>query len=58
MIFRNPFLYLLWILVCVVMIYRLISKDVYKRQKENIKYLEIRDKLKGKNKTSKKKMER
>ncbi len=55
MIFRNPFLYLLWILVCVVMIYRLISKDVYKRQKENIKYLEIRDKLKGKIKLQKRK---
>lgn len=55
MIFRNPFLYLLWILVCVIMIYRMFSKNIYKRQKENIKYLEFRDKVKGKLKLEKRK---
>ncbi len=45
-IFRNPFIYLLWILVCVFMIYRVFSKNIYKRQNENKKYLEIKEKIK------------
>ena len=48
MIFRNSFIYLLWVLICVVMIYRMFSRNLYKRQKENRKYIEIRDKVKGK----------
>ena len=30
------------------MFYRLLSRNIYKRQSENMKYLKIRDKVKGK----------
>lgn len=45
---RNPIIYLLEILICVFMFYRLLSRNIYKRQSENMKYLKIRDKVKGK----------
>lgn len=45
---RNTIIYLLEILICVFMFYRLLSRNIYKRQSENMKYLKIRDKVKGK----------
>ena len=45
---RNPIIYLLEIRMCVFMFYRLLSRNIYKRQSENMKYLKIRDKVKGK----------
>lgn len=45
---RNPIIYFLEILICVFMFYRLLSRNIYKRQSENMKYLKIRDKVKGK----------
>lgn len=45
---RNPIIYLLEILICVFMFYRSLSRNIYKRQSENMKYLKIRDKVKGK----------
>ena len=55
MIFRNPFIYLIWILLFVFMVYRMFSKNISKRQKENRKYIEIKDKVKGKLKLQKRK---
>lgn len=43
---RNPIIYLLEILICIFMFYRLLSRNIYKRQSENMKYLKIRDKVK------------
>lgn len=54
-IFRNPFIYLLWILILVVMLYRMFSKNIYKRQQENIKYIELKNKVKGKIKLQRRK---
>lgn len=45
---RNPIIYLLEILICVFMFYRSLSRNIYKRQSENMKYLKMRDKVKGK----------
>lgn len=45
---RNPIIYLLEILICVFMFYRSLSRNIYKRQSENMKYLKIRDNVKGK----------
>ncbi|MEI3429973.1 MAG: hypothetical protein V8R72_02395 [Clostridia bacterium] len=45
---RNPIIYLLEILICVFMFYRLLSRNIYKRQSENMRYLKMRDKVKGK----------
>lgn len=45
---KNPIIYILEILICVFMFYRLLSRNIYKRQSENMKYLKIRDKVKGK----------
>lgn len=45
---RNPIIYLLEILICVFMFYRSLSRNIYKRQSENMRYLKMRDKVKGK----------
>ena len=45
---RNPIIYLIEMLICVFMIYRALSRNIYERQNENMKYLKIRDKVKGK----------
>ena len=44
---RNPIIYLLEILICVFMFYRSLSRNIYKRQSENMRYLKMRDKVKG-----------
>lgn len=45
---RNPIIHLLEILICVFMFYRSLSRNIYKRQSENMRYLKMRDKVKGK----------
>ena len=45
---RNPIIYLIEMLICVFMFFRALSRNIYKRQNENMKYLKIRDKVKGK----------
>ena len=45
---RNPIIYLLEILICVFMFYRSLSRNIFKRQSENMRYLKMRDKVKGK----------
>lgn len=45
---RNPIIYLLEILICVFMFYRSLSRNIYKRESENMRYLKMRDKVKGK----------
>ena len=45
---RNPIIYLLEILICVFMFYRSLSRNIYKRQSENMRYLKMRDKVRGK----------
>ena len=45
---RNPIIYLLEILICVFMFYRSLTRNIYKRQSENMRYLKMRDKVKGK----------
>lgn len=45
---RNPIIYILEILICVFMFYRSLSRNIYKRQSENMRYLKMRDKVKGK----------
>lgn len=52
---RSTILYWLNLLICFFIIYRMFSKNVYKRQKENIKFIRIKDKLKGKVKLSRRK---
>lgn len=52
---RSTILYWLNLLICFFIIYRMFSKNVYKRQKENIKFIKIKNKLKGKIKLSKRK---
>ena len=45
---RTPIIKLLEILICVFMFYRSLSRNIYKRQSENMRYLKMRDKVKGK----------
>ena len=52
---RNPIIYLLEILICAYMMFRAFSRNIYKRQNENAKYLKIRDKILGKLKLQKRK---
>ena len=52
---RNPIIYLLEILICFFMLYRALSRNIYKRQNENAKYLKIRNKVKSKIKLQKRK---
>lgn len=52
---RNPIIYLLEILICIFMLYRALSRNIYKRQNENAKYLKIRNKVKSKIKLQKRK---
>ena len=52
---RNPIIYLLEILICFYMMFRALSRNIYKRQNENAKYIKIRDKVKGKLKLQKRK---
>ena len=52
---RNPIIYLLEILICIFMLYRALSRNIYKRQNENAKYLKIKNKVIEKIKLHKKK---
>ena len=54
-VIRNPIIYLLEILICFYMMFRALSRNIYKRQSENAKYIKIRDKVKGKLKLQKRK---
>ena len=54
-VIRNPIIYLLEIFICVYMMFRALSRNIYKRQNENAKYIKIRDKVKGKLKLQKRK---
>ena len=54
-IIRNPIIYLIEIIICAYMMFRAFSRNIYKRQNENAKYLKIRDKILGKLKLQKRK---
>ena len=56
-VIRNPIIYLLEMLICVYMMFRAISRKIYKRQNENAKYLKIKNKVIEKIKLRKKKWE-
>ncbi len=52
---KSTFLYLLGMIVCIFMFYRFFSRDIWKRQNENRKYLEIKNKVISNLKLSKRK---
>jgi len=52
---KNSILYYLGLIICVFAIYRMFSRKVENRQKENMKYIEIKTKVIGKIKLQKKK---
>jgi len=52
---KSPFLYYLGMIICIFMIFRMFSKNFEKREKENIRYIQIRDKIKGKTKIQRQK---
>ena len=52
---RNPIIYLLEIIICVYMMFRVFSRNIYKRQNENAKFLKIKNKVIEKIKLHKKK---
>lgn len=52
---KSQILYYLGLIICIFMIYRMFSRNFEKRQKENMKYIEIRRKVTGKIKLQKKK---
>ena len=54
-VIRNPIIYLLEMLICVYMMFRALSRNIYKRQNENAKYLKIKNKVIEKIKLHKKK---
>ena len=47
-VIRNPIIYLLEILICIFMLYRVLSRNIYKRQSENAKFLKIKNNVKVK----------
>ncbi len=52
---KSPILYYLGVFTCIFMIYRVFSKKYDKRQKENMKYIELKRKFIGKIRLQKKK---
>ena len=54
-VIRNPIIYLLEILICIYMMFRVFSRNIYKRQNENAKFLKIKNKVIEKIKLRKKK---
>ena len=54
-ILKSSFLYYLGLIIAVFSIYRMFSRNIFKRQKENMKYLQIKEKVKNKYKLLKRK---